>query len=183
MHCPFGVFIQKWSPTKTVHEIGQQKQVLLPLNISFLFFLSFWCHHEQNSLHRALLSHIISLPWPTRHLFLCSQERLLNLHKCPLALVNLHNQMNPNLCLPACTTRYSLSLWTVETDWLTIGSWLLILSFNSATIPIVKFAYKFHIPNITNIIGAKVKLCKHAWCNSNFCWKRTQQNCLHFPLH
>ena len=36
-------------------------------------------------------------PRPTRHLFLCRQEWLLNLHKRPLASVKLRNQMNPNL--------------------------------------------------------------------------------------
>ena len=55
-----------------------------------------------NSCHVALSSHFISLPWPTLHLFLCIQGQLLTLHKRPLALVNLCNQMNPNLCLLYC---------------------------------------------------------------------------------
>ena len=42
------------------------------------------------------------LAQPTCHLFLCCQRWLLNLHKHPLALVYLYNQMNPKLCLLFC---------------------------------------------------------------------------------
>ena len=69
---------------------------------SHLFPLSFCCYHKQNSLHPTLSSHFISFTQPTRNLFLCIQGWLLNLHKHPLALVNLWNQMNQNLCLLFC---------------------------------------------------------------------------------
>ena len=56
-----------------------------------------------NGIHSTrLCCHISSRPQSTCHLFLCSQGWLLNLHKHPLALVNLHNQMNPNLCPLFC---------------------------------------------------------------------------------
>ena len=76
--------------------------------------LSFWCYHKRNSLHTALSSYFIS-PWPTRHPFLCSQGRLLNLHKRPLASVNLCNQMNSNLhplfCLHIQHTTFLFEQW------------------------------------------------------------------------
>ena len=58
-----------------------------------LFFPS-GVNQERKSFHAALSSHFIR---PTHHLFLGNQGRLLNLHQRPQALVNLRNQMNPNL--------------------------------------------------------------------------------------
>ena len=90
--------------------------------------LSSWCYHEQNSLHATLSSHFIPPSSSSSSQLTDSPPAfmqpgwLLNLHKHPLALVSLHNQMNPNLhqlfCL-AYTTRY-LSLRTAETDWFTL---------------------------------------------------------------
>ena len=77
----------------------QRKQVHSSLP-SYFFFPS--CI-TTNGIHSTRLCRRISSRLrPTRHLFLCSQGRLLNLHNRPLALVNLRNQMNPNLRLLFC---------------------------------------------------------------------------------
>ena len=86
--------------SNAICKIGQLKQVHSLFLISFLFFPS---DVITNGIHSTwLCRHIPSCPRPTHHLFLCSQKRLLNLHKHSLALVNLHNQMNPSLHLLFC---------------------------------------------------------------------------------
>ena len=85
--------------SNAVCKVEQLKQVHLSLLVTFLFFPS---GVTRNGLHSMQLCCHISSLRPTYHLFLCNQKWLLNLHKCPLALVNLYNQMNPNLCLLSC---------------------------------------------------------------------------------
>ena len=91
----------------------------MSLLVSFLFFPS---SVITNGIHSTWLCRYISpLPRQTHHLFLCSQGRLLNLHKHHLALVNLCNQMNPNLHPLFCLHIQHVTHCLFERHWL-IGS-------------------------------------------------------------
>ena len=92
---------------------------------TFLFFTS---GVTTNGIYSTrLCRYISSCPRPIRHLFLCSLGQLLNLHKRPLGLVNLRNQMNSNLW-PLFSfhiqyaTRCLFERWRRQS-----GSWLLVL--------------------------------------------------------
>ena len=99
--------------SNAICEIGKQKQVHSSRLVFFLFFPS---GVIRNGIYSMRLCH---------HLFLCSQGQLLNLHKRPLALVNLHNQMNPNLHLLFCL--YILHFTCCLFERFTRGRWLLHL--------------------------------------------------------